>query len=542
MLTQDRIEEILGNNNYLQGQRGSWDSNYQDCADFALPRKAWINSIRINGEPMKFNFLYSVRAIRNVKKAASGFQSQLTNPSSKWFGFQPLDHKLRAGRSLQKWFKECEEIQTSVMGQSNYYNMDIENYVDHLVFGTGNMLTEEDVKSHVRYTEIPIEQYNFEDDERGRVCGIYRNSKYTASQLTRWFGSSCSKGIKDAMDDNKPYQLFDVVHYVAERHERDVSKKDKFNKPWFSVWIVKKENHVLEEGGFEENPYAVSRFWKDANDARGFSPAMDVLASIKLVNAQKRTFIRAAMKKSDPALMMPDRGWLAAPNLNPGYINYYNKKHTNPNDFKPIENGGDSNLNVEAMEMENAEIDQAFYIPMFETLANITKKMSIPEVQRRIAENMQFVGPTIGRLLDESKTPTLMRTFNILERRKLFPPRPRELVGQKLDIIYLSPLAKAQRQSEMNGIQAWLSMIAEIAQFKPEAVDIPNVDKIIESAGELQGVDPEFANEKDAIAKIREARAKAQQQAAQLQMAESASNTAAKGAMAKKHMAEASKA
>jgi hypothetical protein len=541
MISSDRLKEILGNNNYLQGQRGNWDSYYQDCADFALPRKAWITSIRINGEQLKFNFLYSVRAIRDVKKSAAGFQAQLTNPSSKWFGFQPLDTKLRGSGRIQKYFKECEDIQMAVMGQSNFYNMDIENYVDHLVFGIGNMMTEEDPKTHVRYTEIPVEQYNIEEDERGRVCGVYRNSRYTAGQLTSWFGDSCSKGIKDAMKDDKPYQVFEILHYVSERYRRDVAKKDKYNKPWESVWIVKKEEHKLEEGGFEENPYAVSRFWKDANDPRGFSPTMDVLASIKLANAQKRTNIRMAMKKSDPALMMPDRGWLAAPNLNPGYINYYNKKHTNPDDFRAIENKGDFSLSVEAMEMENTEIDQAYYIPMFETLGNITKKMSIPEVQRRIAENLQFVGPTIGRLLDEGKTPPLIRTFNILERLDVFPPRPRELIGQKLDIIYLSPLAKAQRQSEMNGIQSWLSMIAEIAQFKPEAIDIPNVDKIIVSAGELQGVDPEFANEKDVIADIRNKRAKAQQMAAQLQASEVAAGAAEKGAMAKRHLAEASK-
>ena len=539
MISKDRIEEILGNNAYLQGQRGNWDSNYQDCADFCLPRKAWINSIRINGEQLKYNFLYSVRAIRDVKKSASGFQSQLTNPSSKWFGFQPLDVKMRDSRVIQKYFKECEDIQLSIMGQSNYYNNQLENYVDHLVFGTGNLMTEDDPISHVRYNEIPIEQYNFEEDARGRVCGVYRNPRYTASQLTKWFGSECSKGIKDAMADDKPFQLFEILHYVYERHERDVAKKDKFNKPWASVWIVKKEAHVLEEGGFEENPYAVGRFWKDANDCRGFSPAMDVLASIKLVNAQKRTMIRAAMKASDPALMMPDRGWLAAPNLNPGYINYYNKKHTNPDDFRPIQSGANFQINEAAMQMEDIEIDQAFYIPLFETLSNITKKMTIPEVQRRIAENLQYIGPTIGRLLDESITPTLLRTRNILQRQGVFPPLPRELEGKKIDVIYLSPLAKAQRQSEMNGIMAWLQMIAEVAQFKPEAIDIPNIDKIITSAGELQGIDPEFANEKDVIANIRANRAKAQQMAAQLQAAESAAKTAQTGAMAKKHLAEA---
>ena len=542
-----RIDEILKQNEYLQSQRGNWDSGYQDIASFVLPRKAWINSIRVMGEQIHLNFLYSSRAIRDLKKSAAGFQSKLTNPSSKWFGFQCLDIKKRESRIIQKYFKEVEDIQSSVMARSNFYNTNLEFYTDALAFGTANILTQEDPKQHVRYTSVPIEQYNFEEDADGRVCKVYRNFHFTANQCYSRWQEKCSPDMKKAIADGEGYKLFEILHFVEERYARNASKRDYLNMPWASCWIAKKEKHYLDEKGFEENPYSVTRFWKDANDPRGFSPSMDVIATIKLVNAMKRTFIRAAMKASDPATMMPNKGWLNAPNLNPSAVNYYDAKKTNPDAWRAIENKGNFQVSIDAMRLEDEEIDQAYYIPMFEAMANITKKMTIPEVQQRIAENMQFVGPTIGRFLDEGIGPQLLRTYAILNRKGLFPDPPKELFdektgeGEEIDIIYLSPLAKAQRQSEITGLQAWLQLVREIAQVRSEAADVPDVDKIVVSSGELLGVDPEFCSEKRIIDAIREKRAQTLQMQQQIEMSNQAADTAHKGAQAQKAMAEASK-
>jgi hypothetical protein len=74
---RDDIQKILAQDAYLYGRDSNWRSYYQDVANFALPRKAWITSIKATGEQLKYNFLYDVRVIRDVKKCGAGFHSQL---------------------------------------------------------------------------------------------------------------------------------------------------------------------------------------------------------------------------------------------------------------------------------------------------------------------------------------------------------------------------------------------------------------------------------------------------------------------------------
>ena len=338
MITLNRIQEICRNNDYLTGKAGNAMSYAQDLANFCLPRKAWINSIRYEGERLKDNFLYDVRAIRAAKKSCAGFYSHLTNPSTRWNEIISVDTKMMQSGANQRYFRECSNIQYDVMNASNFGNSIIEGFMDGIVFGTANTMILDDDEDEVRYMPIPYEQSNYEEDSRGRVCAVYRNFRFTAAQCWERWGMKCSKEIIDAINDGKYFITFDLLHYVGKRHTWNPYMLDRVSMPRESIWLVKKGEHLLEEGGFMENPYAVWRFWRDSNDPRGFSPAMDVLAAIKLLNAQKRTFIRAAMKKSDPAMMMPNRGWLNAPNFNPSAMNYYDAKHTNPDALRPIEN------------------------------------------------------------------------------------------------------------------------------------------------------------------------------------------------------------
>src|SRR5712671_1550858 len=96
-------KDLVKRNDYLQGQRGDWLSYWQDVANFCLPRKAWITTIKIYGEQLKFNYLYDSRAILALKKSASGFHSNLTNPASKWFSFRTLNEKYMQSGNVQRY-------------------------------------------------------------------------------------------------------------------------------------------------------------------------------------------------------------------------------------------------------------------------------------------------------------------------------------------------------------------------------------------------------------------------------------------------------
>lgn len=534
------IKALIKRNDYLQGTRGDWLSYWQDVANFCLPRKAWITTMQYSGARLKFNFLYDSRAILALKKSAAGFHSNLTNPASKWFSFRTLDEKYMQSGNVQRYFKDVDDIQYSVINNSNHNETMLEYYTDDLCFGSTCILTEEDYKTHVRYTSVPLEQINVELDERGDLLAIYRNFKYTVDQCIGKFGeNNITPEMRQAKTDGKSYQKFDIMHYVAPRYERDVSKKDNVNMAYRSCWVAKKEMMALAEGGFTSNPYEFERFWVHAEDTFGYGPAMDVLASIKLANAQKRTIIRKAMKDADPATMAPARFWLAPLNLNPQAMNYYDKTKYTKDDFGAIGGGGNPTIAIEMMQLEESIIDQGFYLPLFESLANVTKQMTVPEVQRKVAENLALIGPVVGRMI-KGISRTQLRTFEILDRRLLFPPAPKEIQGQDLNLVFLSPLAKAQRASEMNGLMTWLQLIQGVAGLIPDITDKVNADRVADGAADLLGVDPSYVREQKQVDQIRAKNAQIKQQMMQMQMVGQAAETAKTGAEAQKAHAEAS--
>ena len=252
-----------------------------------------------------------------------------------------------------------------------------------------------------------------------------------------------------------------------------------------------------------------------------YSPTMNVLGSIKLANAQKRTLIRVSMKQADPAYASPYKFWIAPLNLNPSAMNYYDASKFKLEQFAQMENKGNIPITVDVMKLEQDLIDAGLFVNLFENLINVTKQMTIPEVQQRLAEALNLISPYIGHVLDEGITPILFRTRAILERQLMFPPAPKELKNLDMSIVYLSPLAKAQRQSEMNGLSAWTSYITGLIEGGfSDAKYILNVDKIGRNSADLFGVNPDNVAEQSDMDKRRQADQQMQQQMLQLKIAE----------------------
>jgi len=96
------------------------------------------------------------------------------------------------------------------------------------------------------------------------------------------------------------------------------------------------------------------------------------------------------------------------------------------------------------------------------------------------------------------------------------PPPPEAIQDQDLDIVYISPLAKAQRETEVYSIQSFLGDVAAIAQSKPSALDLIKEDKIVRELSLIRGINPELLNSDEDVAQVRQIRQ--EQQAIQQKM------------------------
>lgn len=541
-ISNSDIKNICLKDSYLKGQDGNKLSYYQDLANFCLPRKAWITSIKFTDQQLNLSYLFDSRAMLAVKESACGFHSKLTSSVNKWLSFTTLDPKKMQGGNVQRYFKEVSDIQTDVNNASNWNETVLEAYSDDLVFGTAPICTEEDYKDHVRYTSIPVEQVSFERDDRGEIVGVYRRFKYTAMQIESRWPQNIPEDVKEALKGEKWFQTFDLLHYVAPRDNRDVSKQDTVNMPYRSLWLYPKGEFKLSESGFMTNPYAVMEFWIQAGDTMAYSPVMDAFAAIKLANAQKRTILRRAMKDADQAAMMPARFFLGRFSQNPNAMNYYDKTKYSAEDYQPVKTGGDPKLSVEMMQMEQDLIDRALFLHLFKAMTMVSKDMNNPEANQRIIEALELIGPVVGRMCKQIGNSQL-RAFDILNRRLLFPPPPKDIIDERgnmdIGVVFLSPLAKAQRAAALGGLTTWLNIVKECMSIKPDAGINVDVDTVISGSADFLNVDPTYVMEKRKVDEIRKKTAEAQRMQAQVAMADQAAGAAKDVAVAHKARKEA---
>lgn len=539
MVTDEQIKDILLDNDELTSQNSTYRSYCQDLADFYTPRKAWINSIKVQGERVKFNFLYDSTAILAARETANGFHTHLTNPSARWFGIQYRNKEIRDLKEVRTFCHDVEEWALSKLKDSNFYNITPEWFHDKLVFGTGTFSMFSDDKDFIRYNEIPVDQINRVIDANGEVIGIYRNFTLTARQAFKMWGNAAGSSVMKAMLD-KPNERFDFVHFVGERHVREFGKMDSANMPYMSVWIGKKDKNAIAESGFMEMPYFSEVFYKDSTDPNGFSPAMDMFPWVKLVNAMARTVIRGGMKQIDPPYSLPNKGVILPLNLNPSGMNYRDPKLAN--DALQVLPVGTGRLDMgrDMIELYMGKIERGLFVDLFRSFNEITKQMTVLETQQRIAQGMALLGPVVSRdnrVLGKMIT----RLINMGARDPLsgFPEMPEGLEAESYDLVYLSTLAKAQNQAELGEIQGFLNDIAGLGAIIPTVFDKIDEDKTVDVMHRIRGITPEIMRDDDAIEQMRKHREEQNQIIAQLQAGGAVADIAKTGADAEKSAAQA---
>ena len=534
-------EQIVKRLNVLISERANWESYWQDVANVFMPRKAFITRPRVFGEQLDFTRIFDSSPIRALNTMASGFHSWLTNPASKWFALEMAERELMEIKEVKIWLEDVGEEISFTLNNSNFDETIQEFYIDAGGFGTGNIFIEEDLKNRVHFTELPIAEVYIEEDEKGRVNRLYRKFQFTVQQAWDLWGSNAGSEVVEKIKvDSKKSDKVWFVNYIGPRDIRQEGKKDRLSMPIESKWITFVKKELVAEGGFNEFPLATGRFNKNVGEVWGFSPAMDNLADAHMLNAMKRTLIRAAMKIVDPPFTLPDRGFILPLNMNPSGANYRNPQ-TKKDDFQPIITKGNIPIGIEMIQDTRDAIDLGMFVRVFQAFGQITKQMTVPEVQQRIREGMALLGPVVGRFQQEVLDPNIIRVFSILFRGGLLPPVPPILEGREFTVKYLSPLAKAQRESEISGILRMLGTVGEMAAFAPNVIDKINPDKAVDVIGDVIGVTPQIIRDDEEVAKIRQVRVEQQAQIARAEQIAQGAGAVKDISQAGKNLAEAGK-
>jgi len=236
------------------------------------------------------------------------------------------------------------------------------------------------------------------------------------------------------------------------------------------------------------------------------------LPDTKMLNKMSETTIRAAQKQIDPPLMVPDDGFMLPVRTTPGALNFY--RSGTRDRLEPLQIGANNPLGLNMEEQRRNAIRQAFYVDQL--LMSNGPAMTATEVLQRNEEKMRLLGPVLGRLQAELLQPLISRSFALLLRSGLLPPAPEELQGQDIDIEYVSPLAKAQKMTDLQSMLRGFEVLLQMQQIAP-VMDYLDDDKLVQYLVETTGIPARVIRSDTEVDDLRRRRAEAEAQQAQQQ-------------------------
>jgi hypothetical protein len=526
-----RIQDIRDRLKELQEERRrSLESKALDVAEYLAPSRG-----RFPSDDRRPDRLHSKRGDKIIDPfaqdaleiAQNGMHSGMTNPSRPWIRFAFLDE------GLNKWGPakaHLELIQKQFYGEvrrSNFYSAMHNNYGEVLCFSNLLMSMRELDQGGFRFRPFTFGEYWLARNALGVVDTVYRTESLSARQLAQEFGrDTLSTAVRSDLDSNRKMNAHEILHAVQPRENRDVSRRDRLNMPFESVWmeLTSSEEKVLRESGFTDFPYVHGAWTVIASDNWGCDgPGFKKLADIKMLQDVEESTIMAQHRELDPSLLVPE-SMKATPIRKNGGITFYSG---NPEAVKRL---FEFKFDYNAGEVRSAGLRQriakGFYNDLFLMLQSGQLKAGTTafQVAQMQAEALLQLGPFIERMEDDVLDPTVMfMVSRMIARPYLYnlPPLPRELVNARYKIEYISLLAQAQRMVGIKAIDDTVQYAKHMAQLNPEANDIYDFDELGRERADLVGLSSSGIRDERVVAQIRKDRARKVQamQAAQEAMA-----------------------
>ena len=509
MAQTDLAKKLLSRFDRLKTQRQNWESHWQEVADYMQPRKADVTKTRSKGDK-RTELIFDSSPLQSVELLAASLHGMMTNPSTPWFSLKFKNGGMEGEDEAKEWLESTTEIMYSVFNKSNFQQEIFELYHDLITFGTAAMFIEEDDEDDLKFSTRHINEMYIAENDKGRIDTVFRKFKLSARAAVQKFGS-VSPNIEVAAKKD-PYEEVEILHAVYPRSDFNPVKQDKNNMPFESVYLDAESGDELSVSGFREFPFVVPRYLKASHEIYGRSPAMTALPDVKMLNEMSKVIIKSAQKQVDPPLLVPDDGFMLPVRTVPGGLNFY--RAGTRDRIEPLNIGANNTLGLNMEEQRRNSIRNAFYVNQL--MMQNGPQMTATEVIQRNEEKMRLLGPVLGRLQSELLKPLIDRAFSILMRKKLFAQPPEFLSGQDIEIEYVSPLAKAQKSSELQSIMRAIEIMGSLSNVAP-VFDHINMDKLVRHLTSIVGVPQKILKPQSELNAERQAAAEQQEQQQQMQ-------------------------
>lgn len=518
--TADKIVKRLA---ALKSLRRPHEEVWRECFDHTYPlRGSGFSSDVIDaqqGQTKRANLL-DATATDAVRILASAIMSGLTPANSRWF-------QLDVGQESEderRWLDDSAQVLWENIHMANFDADAFEAVVDVVCAGWFALYIEEDPdEGGLRFHQWPLSSvYASTTDPCAGVDTVYRCFTLTAEQAVAEFGED-EEGIEGGksfgvsaktakLAKEKPDEKIEFVHAIYPRQTKIDNPKMARNLPVASCHIEVKEKRIVRESGYHEMPVVVPRWMLIPDSVYGVGPVFDALPDVKMLNELKRMELAAADLAIAGMWIAEDDGV-----LNPRTVKVGPRKIIVANSvesMKPLQTGANFQLSEKLTDQLQRAIRKVLMADQLQPQDG--PAMTATEVHVRVNLIRQLLGPIYGRLQAEYLQPLIERCFGLAYRAGVFSPPPDSMAGREFSIRYISPLARAQKLEDVTAIERLHMNIANIAQVKPDVLDLIDEDAAVRVLADALGVPTKVVRKTADVDQLRQDRAQ-QQQAAQQQ-------------------------
>jgi hypothetical protein len=524
-------EEIVSTYQKMVAQRKPLELYWRDAFDYSYPvRGETFTNTSGDGiqkavsAKRKQSRIYDSTGTDAIRLLASSMISGLTPASSLWFQLTvPNVAEKSIPRDAKSWLQNSSETIFNMIHSSNYNSQAFEFFTDIGVGGMCGLFVDFDAENGGFIFEFwPLATlYCRETLNRSVIDSVYRRVQLTSIEAVNRFGlASLPQHVQKEFVDNPGCQKeHDYIHVIRPRMKAGKLSKGKLSKqlPWESTYIHMESKAVVKEGGFEEFPVVVPRWMKIPDTDYALGPFNDALPDVKTLNKVVEMVLTNGEMAIAGTFIAKDDGV-----FNPNTVKIGPRKiivAADVDNIKPLTSGG--NFNVAQVEIQRLQT-QIKRVMMSDQLAPSERgNMTATEVQTRTQMIRMILAPVYGRLQAEFLDPLIRRCFGLALRAGVLGKAP-ESLNQFRGFVptYHSPIAKAQKMEEVTAIDQFNQRVTQLAQINSAALDFYDVDAALKIHADLLGVPVDIVRDDKAVAQLRQTRADAAQQAAQIQTAQ----------------------
>lgn len=519
-MADEKAQEVISLRDTERARQSQFRTLWQSVANLMFPQTFPIDT-EFNPGSELMDHLYDITGVEEGENMANGVSNTLYPPGMKFFAVG-TDADLAGNWEAKNYLSKLSKKANEEIANSKSFRLQTDSTIHYwAVFGMGALYTTWNPTDGLVYRDYAIGTYQCLENEAGLIDTIILTCPLTARQIVqRWGLEQTGESVRKAYEKPETRgNSFNVIHIVRPRSDfdNDETLRPATRMPWESLFVQEKDKIVLQDGGYDEFPFAIPRYKVIYREVYGRGRGVDLLPAVRQLNRRKKDFDEMSNKWVNPPKEVLDT-FEGAVDVTPGALNYVTQIPT----IKAMDMGANGMFPVtkDLLEYFREEIRDGFFRKAFEPLTSLTgDRRNTLEISQRLKEGMKRMGKPIARVITELLAPTIQRSVLLLIRNGVVPRPPEVLQGRPLKIKFIGPLAKALEDYEASAGEYWVGAMGQAASVFPDVLDNVDSDAWARDFGDSLGVNPDHIRPMHKVKQLRSDRAAQQQQ---MQQAEAA--------------------